>query len=826
MRNFTVFVLLFIAFFTSAQSVTITESTGWLESAFVKWQPVSGASSYNVYFSGNGITDRKIDTQLIRSYGTYFRADVVGIAAGTYTIKICPVISGVEATGSTTANITVLAHDRTGFAFHGGRVPGAYKADGTPKDGAVIIYITKNTKNTVSLNITGASTNPCVGLQNILYGIKKGKDTRPFIIRLIGDITDMTVMEGGDITIENAQNSASYLTLEGIGSDAVVNGMGIRLKSATNIEVRNLGTMNCNSSAGDNIGLQQDNDHIWVHNCDLYYGNAGSDADQIKGDGALDNKGSTYITFSYNHFWDSGKASLLGLSEGGPAGLYITYHHNWFDHSDSRHPRVRFYSTHVYNNYYDGNAKYGIGSTMGSSVFVENNVFRNCKYPMLTSKQGTDIFYDATGTFSGEAGGTIKAFNNVMSGQTRYVPYNATTYPVEFDAIEATTRDQLINSAIKSKLGGNSYNNFDTDASFYIKTLVPDEPEVAKTKLMTYAGRVEGGDLKWTFNNAVDDASYDVNTSLKAALTNYTTALVAVQGETTVIVSSQTLVSETDINQAVESGTPIEPMIFTWGGDATNAAVTGLPASGISFVKDATAKTITVSGTPTGNVSFTVTTSGSAGTPASLSGTITLGTVVEPPVGDIIHNFTVSGKTSTFFAITGNMNSTNGSVSYAGLTLTSRMKIESSTSIIFTTSQPGTLTLVFDATFTGTIKVDGVAYNAVAGIATINISAGSHTITKGDIANLFYIKIANSATNGLKNPSADAVRIYPNPVRSNMTVIANAKITKVEIYSLTGILLNSTENQNSIDVSELRSGNYLVKVYTTQEFSTQQLIKE
>jgi pectate lyase len=825
MRNFTVFVLLFIAFFASAQSVTITESTGWLESAFVKWLPVSGASSYNVYYSGIGITNKKIDTQLIRSYGTYFRADVVGIAAGTYTVKVCPVIAGVEAAGSTTTNITVLAHDRTGFAFHGGRVPGAYKADGTPKDGAVIIYITKNTKNTVSLNITGASANPCVGLQNILYGIKKGKDTRPFIIRLIGDITDMTVMEGGDITIENAQNASSYLTLEGIGSDAVVNGMGIRLKSATNIEVRNLGTMNCNSTAGDNIGLQQDNDHIWVHNCDLYYGNAGSDADQIKGDGALDNKGSTYITFSYNHFWDSGKASLLGLSEGGPTGLYITYHHNWFDHSDSRHPRVRFYSTHVYNNYYDGNAKYGIGSTMGSSIFAENNIFRNCKYPMLTSKQGTDIFYDATGTFSGEAGGTIKAFNNVLSGQTRYVPYNATTYPVEFDAIEATTRDQIISSTIKSKLGGNSYNNFDTDASFYVKTVVPDEPEVAKTKLMTYAGRVEGGDLKWTFNNAVDDASYAVNTGLKAALTNYTTALVTVQGETPVVVSSQTLVSETDINQAVESGTAIEPMIFTWGGDATNATVTGLPASGISFVKDATAKTITVSGTPTGNVSFTVTTSGSVGTPASLSGTITLGTVVEPPVGDIIHNFTVSGKTSTFFAITGNMNSTNGSVSYAGLTLTSRMKIESSTSITFTTSQPGTLTLVFDASFTGTIKVDGVSYNAVAGIATISISAGSHTITKGDTANLFYIKIANSATNGVKNPSADTVRIYPNPVRSNMTVI-NANITKVEILSLTGILLNSTENQNSIDVSGLSSGNYLVKVYTTNGFSTLHIIKE
>ncbi|WP_343696330.1 hypothetical protein [Flavobacterium sp.] len=123
------------------------------------------------------------------------------------------------------------------------------------------------------------------------------------------------------------------------------------------------------AAEGDNIGLQQDNDYVWVHNCDLFYGDAGSDADQIKGDGALDCKNSTYITFSYNHFWDNGKASLLGLSEGTTSGLYITYHHNWFDHSDSRHPRVRYYSAHIYNNYYDGNSKYGAGSTLGSSVF-------------------------------------------------------------------------------------------------------------------------------------------------------------------------------------------------------------------------------------------------------------------------------------------------------------------------------------------------------------------------------------------------------------------------------------------------------------------------
>jgi hypothetical protein len=41
------------------------------------------------------------------------------------------------------------------------------------KANAVVLYITQNNKNTVSLNVTGATTNPCVGLQTILDGFKK-----------------------------------------------------------------------------------------------------------------------------------------------------------------------------------------------------------------------------------------------------------------------------------------------------------------------------------------------------------------------------------------------------------------------------------------------------------------------------------------------------------------------------------------------------------------------------------------------------------------------------------------------------------------------------
>lgn len=539
------FQIVFLLFSTTtfSQTITIIESEGSLESAYIKWLPVTNADSYNVYYTGQGVNHKKIDDQLIRNYDTYFRADVLGLSEGLYTIEIAPVVDDVEGVLTTSSTIIVKAHDRTGFAFSNNRVPGAYKMDGTVKEGAVVLYITQNTKNTISLDVLGANENPCVGLETILEGYKKGSDNRPLIVRFIGQITDFDYMDKGDIVVENKNNSSSYITLEGVGDDAVADGWGIRIKNASNVEIRNMGTMNTDSNEGDNIGLQQGNDYIWIHNCDFFYGGSGGDSDQEKGDGALDCKKSTYVTFSYNHFWDTGKSNLLGLSENTTEGLYITYHHNWFDHSDSRHPRVRFYSAHVYNNYYDGNAKYGVGSTKGSSVFVEANYFRNCKYPMQISMQGSDVFNESTQTndysnnptFSKEDGGIIKAFNNFITGQTRFITYAATGFTAfdstkDFDAYLATTRNEIVSNNVISNYGNNTYNNFDTNLSI-MYNYTPESPEDAKNNVMKYAGRLNGGDFKWTFNNDVDDTSYAVNIPLKNALINYNTTLISIQGD-------------------------------------------------------------------------------------------------------------------------------------------------------------------------------------------------------------------------------------------------------------------------------------------------------
>ena len=532
-----------LGFAGAGAQVTLSSAEGWLESAFAEWAS-DGSDSYNVYYTGAGASNVKVDGSLVRKYGSKYRVDVVGLKAGSYTLKVASVKGGKEGASTTSKSLDVKAHDRAGFAFSNNHVPGAYKTDGTLKSGAVVLYVTERTKNTVSLDVVTSSkgaTTACKGLQSILTAFKKGYDTRPLDIRLIGNVTDPDSTDKGDILVDMGKKEGLSMTIEGIGNDATANGWGIRIKNAQDVEVRNIGVMNVDSDEGDNIGLQQDNKYIWVHNCDFFYGHAGSDKDQVKGDGALDCKKSTYVTFSYNHFWDNGKSNLLGLSEGTTDGLYITYHHNWYDHSDSRHPRVRFYSAHVYNNYYDGIAKYGAGSTKGSSVFMEANYFRNCKYPMMTSMQGSDVYAGSTTrdtknnpTFSSEDGGTIKAYNNHMEGSYTFIPYGASKYVLkgsetaagsidtkaDFDAYVVTSRDAQVPSSVKSYAGANSYNNFDTDKSV-MYSYTADSPEKALANVRAYAGRVQGGDFKWAFDNSVDDAAYEVNQKLKDALMAY-----------------------------------------------------------------------------------------------------------------------------------------------------------------------------------------------------------------------------------------------------------------------------------------------------------------
>lgn len=690
-------------------SITINRVGGSFESAFVEWAPASTCDAYNVYVKSTGDSAwTKLDSPLIRSYaatagGTtvdHWRADAVGLSSGTYQFKVVGTVSDIETgTESVSGAATVEAYDRSGFAFTGATTPGAYKADGTLKDNAIVLYVHKGNVSTVSYEaVKGANSSKTAtytGLQDVLSEGSLKNLTVPLCVRIIGTITTVefpSSMWGSSAEgLQVKTTSEKGVTLEGIGSDATIWGFGILSRNTKYVEYRNFGVM---CFKDDGISLDTDNLYTWVHNIDFFYGSTGGDGDQAKGDGSLDVKGnSMYQTYSYNHFWDSGKSSLCGMkSETGPN--YLTYHHNWFDHSDSRHPRVRTMSVHVYNNYYDGVSKYGVGGTTGADIFVEGNYFRNCKFPMMSSLQGNDVYAGTAtykpneyNTFSGESGGSIKSYNNKIvdtKNVTSYWPYSGTgtnitkgavgilpsgvNTTVHFDAYEVSSRGAQVPASVKSFDGADTYSNFDTTVNLGVQEADIDEPDTAKDKVVAYAGRLYGGDFAWTFTEEVD-TSYALDSALKAAVVAYKSKMIAVQGST----------SSSSGGDEGSSGTGDEG--DTGSGDA---------------------------------------------------GGVVSGTII---------TFTAANASSSS-ALTGNWNLKSGcSITYGGVTYNICAKMESATKMNLTLAENATVKIVTD-TASKKIYINGTVYTTdTNGVLSQALEAGTHLITKGDTLNVACIII-------------------------------------------------------------------------------------
>ena len=661
--------------------IQITEAKGWQESAYLKWAPFEGASSYNVY-----VDDKKIDAQLVRQYKSYYRADVLGLKEGTYSVKVVPVnADGAEIAGANTAsNLVVKSYNREGFAHFKYDGVGAYNNDGTLKAGAKVLYITAKTAKTVSTTVNTGKLETITGLQSIIDAYSKGKDKTPIAFRIIGKV-NLSDLDHISSSAEGLQikGATMNMTFEGVGDDATVYGFGFLLRDVKSVEFRNLAIMRC---LDDAMSLDTNNSHVWIHNMDLFYGKKGSAADQAKGDGTVDIKAnSQYITVAYNRFWDNGKASMCGMkTESGPN--YITYHHNWFDHSDSRMARIRTMSVHMYNNYYLHNDVYGVGATMGSSVFMESNYFDATKRPIMSSKQGTDAKGD--GTFSGENGGLIKAYGNVFANKPdnfSYVPYAENN--TSFDAYEVSDPSEQVPSSVKTLVGGTSYDNFDTNPSLmyaYAADKAADVPAIVEG--FYGAGRLNHGDIDFVIpdETVVTNGHQQPWPALASILDSYTSGVVKVFGES---------------NAAGEGGST--------GGSSEGGSTGGE-------------------------------TGGTEG-----------GSTVTPIEGTVLVTFTDSKPSSSIVTVSGNYATNKGTATIDGTSYSTCVKMESATNISVTVDKKVTMTLYFSSADSKTnAKIDGkkpAEVNAVidstAKTMTVTLDAGSHTITKQDTCNLFGIKL-------------------------------------------------------------------------------------
>ena len=662
--------------------IQITEAKGWQESAYLKWAPFEGASSYNVY-----VDDKKIDAQLIRQYASYYRADVLGLKAGTYSVKVVPVnAEGTEIAGANTAsNLVVKSYNREGFAHFKYAGVGAYNNDGTLKAGAKVLYITAKTAKTVSTTVNTGKPETITGLQSIIDAYSKGKDTTPIAFRIIGKVNlsdlDHTSSSEEGLQVKGAKMN---MTFEGVGDDATVYGFGFLLREAESVEFRNFAIMRCPDDA---MSLDTDNSHVWIHNMDLFYGKKGGAADQAKGDGTVDIKGdSKYVTVAYNRFWDNGKASMCGMkSETGEN--WITYHHNWFDHSDSRMARVRTMSVHMYNNYYQHNDVYGIGATSGSSIFMESNYFDAVKRPIMSSLQGTDAMGD--GTFSGEKGGLIKAYGNVFANKPdnfSYITYAENN--TSFDAYEVSNPSEQVPTSVKTLVGGTSYNNFDTNSSV-MYTYVADKAEDVPSIVEGFygAGRLNHGDIDFVIpdETVVTNGHQQPWPALASILDAYTSGVVKVFGES---------------NASGEGGS-------TEGG-STGGSTEGGSTGG--------------------------STGGSEG-----------GSTVTPIEGTVICSFAGGQASNSSFTVTGSFKNSKTGVTVDGNTYKDYLKIESSAGTVsFKTTAKMQMTCYTGDT-KAKLKIDGadVTGDTTKGVVTATLEAGDHTIAKAGSGSqsLYLIKL-------------------------------------------------------------------------------------
>ncbi|PWJ11307.1 pectinesterase family protein [Ruminococcus flavefaciens] len=436
---------------------------GWFEEAFVEFDSSKLGNNVKVSYAQAGSSDyTAVDSQLIR--GT--RVDIPGLKGNTeYNISL------TGSNGSASCTVKTMAFDRSGYAhWNTSDGVGAYNSDGTLRSGANVIYVTNSNKDSITY---GGQT----GLYNIFYSGKP----KNVVFRIIGGIDVPSGAKANDgkqndgssmLYLQNAEN----VTIEGIGYDADLKQWGFEMKRSKGCEVRNLWLGNY---PDDGVSMSGSSDskslHMWIHNNTIekgynaYAGNGTVDADKADGDGSLDIKWTEYVTVSYNVFQDCHKTSLVG---GGTSHMqdWITYHHNWFNNTESRNPRARNAHIHSYNNYFYNNKQYGIGASYNSKVFSEANYYQNTYLPLDAVNMGSDAY-----------SGTIKSYGDKFDGCNM-------GSGLAYQIVNSRTDKAYINNL---KSGGDGYDNFDTDSSKIYGSYNVQSADAAKAEVTAYAGRMQ-----------------------------------------------------------------------------------------------------------------------------------------------------------------------------------------------------------------------------------------------------------------------------------------------------------------------------------------------
>lgn len=260
---------------------------------------------------------------------------------------------------------------------------------------------------------------------------EKNKDMTPAIVYLSGTFTKDNGRGGSDASPWFDIKRTGNLTILGT-DDFRMQNIGFFINDSENIIIRNVYIVMPKANNGaDGISMQESH-NVWVDHCTFESVNQTKDYE----DGSCDVTHATYnVTVSWCHFIKTQKSCLVGHSNSASADtkITVTFHHNYFDLSSSRHPRVRFGRAHVYNNFFNQVTTYGVGSAYGAMVLVEDNLFDGvrlptdiCTFPAKPS--GSSWVSNLQGSVAGYLYERSNAFLNKPENATEPYPLTNVSY--------------------------------------------------------------------------------------------------------------------------------------------------------------------------------------------------------------------------------------------------------------------------------------------------------------------------------------------------------------------------------------------------------------
>ncbi|MCD7904439.1 MAG: hypothetical protein LUG24_02450 [Clostridiales bacterium] len=525
------------------ESGFLTEG-GWYETAYAVWEDSAAAYAEVSYKSVDDEEYTLIsgdDTALIRQIDPETaRVDIPGLGAGKYDIKV---VASNRKTLET--RVTVLAEDRSGYAHFNRPTEsraddasydgvGAYKDDGTPKEGADIIYVTNENKNTIEYS----------GYRGIGVILSNAKFLhKPLIVRFIGKIDSSvwvldpetkTITENCDEgepikglynrfyilsedvnkytvnaestwqfdKVEDANDTDTYIsmldiksnkvlgytgfsniTLEGVGTDAEFVNWGVLFRYCSSIEVKNITFTNYQE---DGCTAQNAN-RVWFHRCTFNMGknlcDLTDEQDKGDGDGSSDVNVCENVTISYCTYNGTHKTSLSGNGDSTKQYNY-TYHHNFYNGCRARLPLARYVNVHTYNNYVKGTTETSISARASAFVFSEGNYYED-NNTVFESKSGS------------KGNGIVKSYNDIITTDIESDGF-INMVSDRNETLDIAAVDGETNQHLSEKLSEGGYiNNFDTNPDYFYyadgasAVSYLTDAEKAKTDAENYSGSLK-----------------------------------------------------------------------------------------------------------------------------------------------------------------------------------------------------------------------------------------------------------------------------------------------------------------------------------------------